>query len=213
MENTGNKSITKSIISLLKIVVIALLINIIIKCFLIRTYTVESGSMEKTLMVQDKVITEVISKYFSDPKRGDIIVFVYPDTNLNTGEQQIRMNTFDYTKHVFSSLIKFEAPVDTEVEYVKRIIGIPGDIINIKNGSVYVNGEVLNEVYLENQNITSIMNSKITFPYTVPENQYFVMGDNRQNSNDSRQWGTVPKENIIGTARVVYFPFSEMRML
>lgn len=213
MEDTGNKSITKSIISLLKIVVIALLINILIKCFLIRTYTVESGSMEKTLMVQDKVMTQVISKYFSDPKRGDIIVFVYPDTNLNTGEQQIRMNTLDYTKNVFSSLVKFEAPVDMEVEYVKRVIGIPGDIIDIKNGSVYVNGEVLNEAYLESQNITNVMNSKITFPYTVPNNQYFVLGDNRQNSNDSRQWGTVPKENIIGTAMLVYFPFSEMRML
>lgn len=212
-ENNVNKPIRKTIISLLKVILIALIINILIKSFLIRTYTVESGSMENTLMVQDKVITEVVSRYFSQPSRGDIIVFVYPNTNMNTGEQQVRLNTFQYSQYVLSNLLKFQLPADNEVEYVKRVIGLPGDVIDIKNGKVYVNGETISEPYLTSQNITTITSSNISFPYTVPSNQYFVLGDNRTNSNDSRQWGTVPEENIIGRAIFVFFPFSDMKRL
>ncbi|MCI0502035.1 MAG: signal peptidase I [Fusobacteria bacterium] len=211
--NQDKKPFRQKIISLLKIVIIALMINILIKGFLIRTYTVESGSMENTLMVQDRVVTEVVSRYFTQPARGDIIVFVFPDTNMKTGEQKIRMNTFEYSKYVISNLLKFQKPADIEEEYVKRIIGLPGDIVDIKNSKVYVNGEMINEPYLENQNITNITSSNIKYPYTVPSNQYFVLGDNRQNSNDSRQWGTVPYENIIGKAMFVFFPISNIKKL
>lgn len=211
--NQDKKPFRQKIISLLKIVIIALMINILIKGFLIRAYTVESGSMENTLMVQDRVVTEVVSRYFTQPARGDIIVFVFPDTNMKTGEQKIRMNTFEYSKYVISSLLRLQKPADVEEEYVKRIIGLPGDIVDIKNSKVYVNGEMINEPYLVNQNITNITSSNIKFPYTVPSNQYFVLGDNRQNSNDSRQWGTVPYENIIGKAMFVYFPISNIKKL
>ena len=211
--NQDKKPFRQKIISLLKIVIIALMINILIKGFLIRTYTVESGSMENTLMVQDRVVTEVVSRYFTQPARGDIIVFVFPDTNMKTGEQKIRMNTFEYSKYVISSLLRLQKPADVEEEYVKRIIGLPGDIVDIKNSKVYVNGEMINEPYLVNQNITNITSSNIKFPYTVPSNQYFVLGDNRQNSNDSRQWGTVPYENIIGKAMFVFFPISNIKKL
>lgn len=211
--NQDKKPFRQKIISLLKIVIIALMINILIKGFLIRAYTVESGSMENTLMVQDRVVTEVVSRYFTQPARGDIIVFVFPDTNMKTGEQKIRMNTFEYSKYVISSLLRLQKPTVVEEEYVKRIIGLPGDIVDIKNSKVYVNGEMINEPYLVNQNITNITSSNIKFPYTVPSNQYFVLGDNRQNSNDSRQWGTVPYENIIGKAMFVYFPISNIKKL
>ncbi len=211
--NQDKKPFRQKIISLLKIVIIALMINILIKGFLIRAYTVESGSMENTLMVQDRVVTEVVSRYFTQPARGDIIVFVFPDTNMKTGEQKIRMNTFEYSKYVISSLLRLQKPTVVEEEYVKRIIGLPGDIVDIKNSKVYVNGEMINEPYLVNQNITNITSSNIKFPYTVPSNQYFVLGDNRQNSNDSRQWVTVPYENIIGKAMFVYFPISNIKKL
>ena len=212
-KNSQDTSIRKTIISLLKIVLIALIINILIKSFLIRTYTVESSSMEKTLIVQDKVITEVVSRLFTQPKRGDIIVFVYPDTNLNTGEQQMRLSTLEYSKYVLENLLSLKIPADMETEYVKRVIGLPGDIVDIKNGKVYVNGEAINEPYLQEQNITHITNRNIKFPYTVSSDQYFVLGDNRQNSNDSRQWGTVPEKNIIGRAVIIFFPFSNFKRL
>lgn len=216
MVNNGNsqgKSIRRIIVLLLKIILIALIINILIKSFLIRTYTVESSSMEKTLMIQDKIITDVASGFFIQPKRGDIIVFVYPKINQNTGKQQIRMNTFKYSKYILKSLLNFKMPVDLEIKYVKRVIGLPGDIVNIKNGKVYVNDEIINETYIQQQNITNITSSNIKFPYTVSSNHYFVLGDNRQNSNDSREWGTVPRKNIIGRAAVIFFPFSNFKIL
>lgn len=201
-------SFINSLKSIFKIIIIALMINIIIKAFLVRTYTVDSSSMETTLMVNDKVITEVVTKYFSKPERGDVIVFVYPETDIATSKQTLRRNLPEYLSYVAGYLLKGQYPVDDEIEYVKRVIGLPGDIINIKNNTVYINDKALEEPYLESDVFTNITGSSLEFPFQVPESQYFVMGDNRENSSDSRQWGTVPVENIIGKAIVIYYPFS-----
>ncbi len=203
----------KSVISILKIVIIALMINIIIKAFLVRTYTVDSSSMETTLMVNDKVITEVVTKFFIKPKRGDIIVFVYPETDVANSKQTLRRNPIDYAQYVFKFLQKGQLPVDDEIEYVKRVIGLPGDTINIKNNTVFVNDVAIDEPYLNDNVFTNNSGSILSFPFKVPEGQYFVMGDNRENSADSRQWGTVPEENIIGKSILIYYPFSHMDRL
>ncbi|KAF0091355.1 MAG: signal peptidase I [Fusobacteria bacterium] len=203
----------KSVISIIKIIIIALMINIIIKAFLVRTYTVDSSSMETTLMVNDKVITEVVTKYFTEPKRGDIIVFVYPETDIANSKQTLRRNPIDYMQYVFQLLIKGQLPVDDEIEYVKRVIGLPGDTINIKNNTVYVNDLAIEEPYLDDNVFTNISSSVLSFPFKVPQGQYFVMGDNRENSADSRQWGTVPEENIIGKSILIYYPFANMDRL
>lgn len=203
----------KSVISILKIIIIALMINIIIKAFLVRTYTVDSSSMESTLMVNDKVITEVVTKYFTEPKRGDIIVFVYPETDIANSKQTLRRNPIDYIQYVFEFLIKGQLPVDDEIEYVKRVIGLPGDTVNIKNNTVFVNDIAIEEKYLDANIFTNISGSVLSFPFKVPQGQYFVMGDNRENSADSRQWGTVPEENIIGKSILIYYPFSHMDRL
>lgn len=203
----------KSVISIIKIIIIALMINIIIKAFLVRTYTVDSSSMETTLMVNDKVITEVVTKYFTEPKRGDIIVFVYPETDIANSKQTLRRNPIDYMQYVFQFLIKGQLPVDDEIEYVKRVIGLPGDTVNIKNNIVYVNDLAIEETYLDDDVFTNISSSVLSFPFKVPQGQYFVMGDNRENSADSRQWGTVPEENIIGKSILIYYPFANMDRL
>jgi signal peptidase I len=104
-------------------------------------------------------------------------------------------------------VIVFEYPLDPQVDYIKRIIAIPGDTISIVNTKVTVDGVTLNEPYVNpNDNFNpfdSIVNR------VVPPGDYFVMGDNRGNSSDSRQWGFVPQQNIIGQATFVYFPFNE----
>jgi len=203
----------KSVISIFKIIIIALMINIIIKAFLVRTYTVDSSSMETTLMVNDKVITEVVTKFFSKPKRGEIIVFVYPKTNIASSKQVLRRDPIDYMQYVFKYLIKGKMPLDDEVEYVKRVIGLPGDTVNIKNNTVYIDDVAIDEPYLKDNVFTNTSGSVLSFPFKVPSGQYFVMGDNRENSSDSREWGTVPVENIIGESFMIYFPFSHIRKL
>jgi signal peptidase I len=203
----------KSVISIIKIVIIALMINIIIKAFLVRTYTVDSSSMETTLMVNDKVITEVVTKFFTEPKRGDVIVFVYPETDIANSKQTLRRSPVDYMQYALQFLIKGQLPVDDEIEYVKRIIGLPGDTVDIKNNTVFINEVAIEEQYLDDNVFTNIGGSVLSFPFTVPEGQYFVMGDNRENSADSRQWGTVPKENIIGKSILIYYPFENMGIL
>ncbi len=198
----------RSVISIFKIIIIALMINIIIKAFLVRTYTVDSSSMETTLMVNDKVITEVVTKFFTKPKRGEIIVFVYPKTDISASKQVLRRNPIDYLQYSFKYLSKGKMPVDDEVEYIKRVIGLPGDIINIENNTVYINDEAIDEPYLDDNVFTNTSGSVLSFPFTIPSGQYFVMGDNRENSSDSREWGTVPEENIIGESNFIYYPFS-----
>jgi signal peptidase I len=97
-------------------------------------------------------------------------------------------------------VIVFEYPEDRSRDFIKRVIGVPGDTVKVEEGQVYVNGVPLNEPYV-NEEHRSNMDEKI-----VPPNEYFVLGDNRGNSSDSRSWGFVPEENIIGRAMFTYWP-------
>ena len=96
-------------------------------------------------------------------------------------------------------IIVFHYPVNPEEEFIKRVIGLPGDQIEVKNGSVYVNGQILEENYLRAR--TNYLGT-----WTVPEGNLFVLGDNRNNSSDSHDWGTVPMEYVVGKAVLVYWP-------
>lgn len=104
-------------------------------------------------------------------------------------------------------IIVFRYPPDpTQTPYIKRVIGLPGDQIHIADGQVYVNGRLLVEPYLQ---VTTSRGGD----WTVPVNSLFVMGDNRNNSSDSRAWGMVPMENVIGKALVIYWPPQDWRIL
>lgn len=96
-------------------------------------------------------------------------------------------------------IIVFHYPVNPQEEFIKRVIGLPGDQIEVKNGSVYVNGQILEENYLNAR--TNYLGT-----WTVPEGNLFVLGDNRNNSSDSHDWGTVPMEYVVGKAVLVYWP-------
>jgi signal peptidase I len=153
-----------------------------ILAFGIRTFVAEaryipSSSMEPTLQINDRLIIEKVSYHFHKPERGDIVVFS-PTAALKAQNFQDA--------------------------FIKRVIGLPGDKVQVKNGLVYVNGKVLAEKYIaEEPNYTY-------GPVTVPPDQYLVLGDNRNNSYDSHAWGFVPRENLIGRAVVRFWPFNRL---
>jgi signal peptidase I len=96
-------------------------------------------------------------------------------------------------------IIVFHFPRDPKEEYIKRVIGLPGDEVQVRHGSVYVNGQLLDETYLK-------VSTNYNGTWNVPDNQLFVLGDNRNNSSDSHDWGTVPMDYVVGKAILVYWP-------
>lgn len=158
-------------------VAIALVLSIFIRLFVAEPRFIPSDSMVPTLAVGDRLVVEKVSYRLHAPIAGDIIVFHPPD---------ILQQAFGY---------------DTSQAFIKRIIGTPGDRIRIENGTVYVNDIPLQEPYIAeapNYGLKTV---------EVPDHTYFVMGDNRNNSNDSHVWGFLPEQNIIGRAFFCFWPF------
>jgi signal peptidase I len=139
--------------------------------------------MIPTLDIGDRLVVEKVSYHFNPPTTGDIIVFEPPEILQLQG----------YTK---------------DQAFIKRIIGLPGQTIDIKNGVVYIDDRPLEEDY-----ITELPDYLWQGPVKIPEDQYFVMGDNRNNSNDSHIWGFLPKENIIGRAVFRFWPFERIGLV
>ncbi|MGP1371769.1 MAG: signal peptidase I [Almyronema sp.] len=145
-----------------------------IRQFVAEARYIPSGSMEPTLQINDRLIIEKISYRFNEPQQGDIVVF-WPPAEL------------------------FPAGARRDA-YIKRVIGLPGDEVEVTAGQVWVNGEALEEDYIK---------APPTYqwgPEIVPAASYLVLGDNRNNSTDSHIWGYVPQENIIGRAAVRFWP-------
>jgi signal peptidase I len=111
-------------------------------------------------------------------------------------------------------VIVFQAPQNQEYDYIKRIIGLPGDRVKIKNSQVYINGELLDESYLP-EDFTTSGGSFLSEDeeVVIPEGEYLVLGDNRSHSSDSREWGDVPIENIIGKALFRYWPLNKLGLV
>lgn len=163
----------EEIISWIKIIITAALIAFVLNTFIIANSRVPSGSMENTIMTNDRVIGSRLSYYFNDPERGDIVIFHFPD--------------------------------DESIYYVKRIIGLPGDIIDIRDGHVYLNNS---ETPLEEPYIREAMVPEEAAHYEVPEDSYFMMGDNRNWSLDARRWTNtyVQRKKIIAKVLFRYYP-------
>lgn len=162
--------IVKEIIEWIAVVVVAVVLAYFVNHFIIVNAIVPSSSMETTIMTGDRVIGNRLAYSFSEPERGDIIIFKFPD--------------------------------DESKLYIKRLIGLPGETVEIKEGKVFVDGEALDEPYLT-------VTTEGTFgPYTVPEGHYFMLGDNRNNSADSRYWNNtyLAREKIVGKAVFKYWP-------
>ncbi|NEP77731.1 MAG: signal peptidase I [Okeania sp. SIO3C4] len=161
----------------IKVLTIALFLSLLVRIFIAEPRYIPSDSMIPTLEVGDRLVVEKVSYYFHPPVAGDIIVFQPPQL----------LQRYGYAKNQ---------------AFIKRVIGLPGDIIKIENGLVYKNDQPLTENYIAEP-------PEYTLPISikVPENQYFVMGDNRNNSNDSHVWGFLPNKNIIGRAIFRFWPY------
>ncbi len=132
------------------------------------------------------------------------------EPNLHNNEL-ILVDKWTYLFHAPArgDIIVFVAPPDPTQDYVKRIIGEPGDVITINNGVPTVNGVTLKEYYVQPANMGATPGDNPIFKEVVPPNDYFVMGDNRAGSSDSRTWGFLPRKNIIGRAALVYWPLGQ----
>ncbi|MBQ6368725.1 MAG: signal peptidase I [Parasporobacterium sp.] len=177
-KNKEGKKKVSPVIEWVVIIAVALAAALFINFVIIINSVVPSGSMESTIMTNSRMMGLRVTYWFSDPQRGDIIVFKYPD--------------------------------DPSENFVKRVIGTPGDTVEIIHGVTYVNGEVLEEPYLK-----ETPKDKNFGPYEVPEDCYFVMGDNRNNSNDARFWKNtyVKRDAVLGKALFCYWPPSRIGVL
>lgn len=183
------------------LVLLAFGLALLIKTLLIQAFFIPSESMVPTLHVGDRVLVNKVVYRLHEPRRGDVIVFENPRPAMEEPVNPV-IGVFRW----IGRGLGFAQPADED--YIKRIVGLPGETISARDGSVYVKAPdseepvKLDETYLEEGVKTTNFG-----PIEIPEGQYFVMGDNRSNSNDSRYaLGTIPRDKIVGEAFVIIWP-------
>jgi signal peptidase I len=175
-------------------IIIAFLLAMVIRTFVVQAFKIPTGSMRMTLQEGDLILVNKFiygakvpfTKFYlpalREPRRGDVIVFVYPE--------------------------------DKKKDFIKRLVGLPGETIEIKGGSIYVNDQpadnpIFKQIYYYNRGDFNGDGQKVI----VPKDSYFVLGDNSISSKDSRYWGFVPKESLLGKAMVIYWPPRRIRVI
>ncbi len=193
-------------------IVVAIIIGILIKYFIGTPTLVKSISMENTLIENQRLILNRISTRIVKeiPKRGDIITFEAPSKGqISYVEADFSRPVAKYERKFPSSLAKFVYYV-LEIgkeSYIKRVIALPGEHVQIKEGKVYINGEELQEDYLQEGTVTDSHGGVFT-DFVVPNNCVFAMGDNRQNSADCRMFGCIPLEKIESKVWIRFWPLN-----
>ena len=177
-------------------IVIALILALFIRHFIIQPFKIPTGSMRMTLIEGDRILVNKfiygVSVPFTDvrlpavrkPQRGDVIVFI--------------------------------APQDPKKDFIKRLIGLPGETVEIRGGGIYINGLLNKESLIYNRNYYNKPESSFGQEgevVSIPQDSYFVLGDNSSSSSDSRYWGFVPKKNILGKAIVIFWPLQRIRII
>jgi signal peptidase I len=180
-------------------IVIAVILALFVRTWVVQAFKIPTGSMENNLLIGDHLL---VNKFIFGPtplaigravlpvrapRRGDVVVFKYPD--------------------------------EPDRDFIKRIIGLPGETVELRNKKVYINGQPLDEPYVhfltppssDYQEVTSFDVRERYGPVSVPPDQYFVMGDNRDNSQDSRYWGFLPRGYIKGRAALIYWSYESGR--
>jgi signal peptidase I len=173
---------------------IALALALITRAAVAEPRYIPSESMLPTLKVQDRLIVEKISNYAQHYKRGDILVFYPPSESRET-------------ESVVSNTLKWLG-FSTAPAYIKRVVGLPGETIEVKDGKVWINNQAMIESsYIKEPPVYDMP------PLKIPENHFFMMGDNRNNSMDSHVWGPLPIKNVIGHAAFRFWPLQRIGTL
>jgi signal peptidase I len=174
--------------------IIAFLLAMVIRAFVVQAFKIPTGSMRMTLIEGDLILvnkfiygakvpfTNYRLTALRAPKRGDVVVFIYPE--------------------------------DRKKNFIKRLVGLPGETVEIKGGSIYINDlpakePIFNQIYYYNRGEYGAEGQKIV----VPKDSYFVLGDNSASSKDSRFWGFVPKDDLLGQAMIIYWPVQRLRAI
>jgi signal peptidase I len=182
-------------------IVIAVILALFIRTFVVQAFKIPTGSMEENLLIGDHLL---VNKFVFGPSASAVERAVLPMASLKRGE-----------------VVVFKYPEEPDRDFIKRVIGLPGETVELREKKVYINGTPLNEPYVhflapprggtEFNEVTSYDVRERYGPVTVPPNQYFVMGDNRDNSQDSRYWGFLPRELVKGKALVIYWSYEAGR--
>ncbi len=196
---TKPKSTTNSIVELVVIVVIALGLALLIQAFIVKPYRIPSASMEPTLTIGQRVLVNRIGMRFGEPHVGEIAVFHPP----KEAEQEMCGPTPHMVTPGGAACAEPE-PEEASVNFIKRVVAGPGDTIFIREGHLYRNGKPESDSYIRPCGGRAGCN--FPTPIKIPPGHWFMMGDNRGESDDSRYWGPVPTGWIIGQAFATYWP-------
>lgn len=176
------KRVVAAIFDFLQSIVVVMAIMVMIYLFIMSPQEISGASMETNFHNGEFILTNKIEYKFTDPKRGDIVIF--------------------------------KSPRNKEIDYIKRVIALPGETIRLSNSIFFINGKKVDEPYLAPGTYTfggSFLIENTDF--VVPKGKYFVVGDNRPHSSDSREFGPIAKEDFIGKALLRYWPFSRMGLI
>lgn len=180
------------------LILVAFLVALLIKTFFLQAFFIPSASMEPTLKIGDRVLVEKVSGWWGGPARGDVVVFERDVTVTGEIEEPDEPFWTDIS-NAFRSLFGF--PTAGSQDFIKRVIATEGDVIRADQGIVYVNGEPIEEPYLPEGTQTSDFGR-----VEVGQDEIFVMGDNRANSDDSRSFGPIPESWVVGEAFILVWP-------
>ena len=186
--NQSGFALGKFLLEFIQSIVLALSVFVLIYLFVAQPNEVKGSSMVPSFLDKEFLLTEKISYQFKgDPQRGDVVIFKAPASEACSAEG---------------------------CEYIKRVIGVPGDKVMVKNGRVYLNGELLDQSFLSNGVSTEAGSyCQEGVEIVVPEGQYLCFGDNRPNSRDGREFGPIDRDLIIGKAFLKYWPISSVGMI
>lgn len=182
------KSAGSFFLDIIETVVVALSIFLVIYLFFVQPHQVKGQSMENTFHTGDYLLTDKVSYHTGQPHRGDVVIFHAPEA---------------------AGCVE-----GTGCDFIKRVIGLPGDQIQVKDGGIYVNGTRLQEPYLDDGIYTEAGDfTRGERQIVIGPTEYFLVGDNRPHSHDSRAFGPVPRENIVGRVFLRYLPLDQMGII
>ena len=182
-------------------IVIAVILALFIRTFVVQAFKIPTGSMEETLLIGDHLL---VNKFVFGPSASAAERALLPIGTIKRRD-----------------VLVFKYPEEPDRDFIKRVIGLPGETVELREKKVYINGAPLDEPYVhflsppsgpsELHEVTSFDVRERYGPVTVPADHYFMMGDNRDNSQDSRYWGFLPRENIKGKSLVIYWSYQAER--